>query len=266
MRPLQIGFIGVGQMGRPMVDRLIGAGWQTKVFVRRADQRAELEAAGIAVADSAVALAADVDLLILCLFSDGQVRESVIESGALAAMKPGSVVVCHTTGSPDQSPEMQASAPDGVTVLDVPISGTADHVRSGQLTLLVGGDAAALERVRAALASYADPILEVGGLGDGQRIKLINNLLFTVHLRVGIEAAALAESIGIPATEFSRIVSACSGDSFVVRMFRDVRPQAMGTSAKHFLAKDVEVVRAVADEQHIDLGLLGELAGWVFEG
>ncbi len=189
---VSVGFVGVGQMGRPMVDRLRDAGWPTEVYVRRTELRDELQADGVPVADSPVELASRCDLLIVCLFNDTQVRDVVLDGGMVAAMRPGSVLVSHVTGSPELARALQEAAPDGVGVLDVPISGTADHIRAGQLTLLVGGEARYLERVRGPLKSYGEPIIEVGALGDGQRMKLINNLLFTVQLRIALDAAALA--------------------------------------------------------------------------
>lgn len=260
---ISVGFVGAGQMGRPMVDRLITGGWPSEVFARRADHRAELKQAGIAVAASPAELAGRSDLVIVCLFSDAQVRELVLDGGVLAAMRPGSVLVSHVTGSPELPLALQAAAPAGVTVLDVPVSGTSDSIKVGQLTLLVGGDAEALERVRGPLSSYGSPILHVGGLGDGQRVKLVNNLLFTVHLRVALAAASLGESMGITPAELARVVSECSGDSFVVRLFRQVPPDAMAAGAKHYLVKDVSAIREVAESLDIDLGLLGELARWI---
>ena len=259
-----VGFVGVGHMGRPMVDRMMAAGVPIEVAVRRPDVAAELAADGVVIAASAHDLAARVDVVILCLFSDAQVREVMLGDDVISSMSPGSVLVSHVTGSPELSGELQSAAPDGVTVLDVPISGTDDHIRRGELTLMVGGDSEALDRVRPVLATYANPILEVGGLGDGQRVKLINNLLFTVNLRVALEAAKLGEAMGIPATELSRVVSECSGGSFAINLFQHVPPAAMATGARHYLVKDVGVIREVASAHGIDLGDLGELANWVF--
>jgi 3-hydroxyisobutyrate dehydrogenase-like beta-hydroxyacid dehydrogenase len=129
--------------------------------------------------------------------------------------------------------------------------------------LLVGGDAGALERVRAPLTSYGNPIIPVGGLGDGQRLKLINNLLFTVHLRVALAAAEIGESMGITPADLARVVAECSGDSFAVRLFAKAPPQTMAAGAKPYLVKDVAVVREVAASLGIDLGLLGDLAHWI---
>lgn len=268
-----VGFLGAGQMGRPMVDRLVAAGVPTEVYARRAEARAALIAAGIPVADSAADLASRADVLIVCFFSDAQVREVLlgdgvdggVDGGVIGHLRPGAVLVSHVTGSPALPVELQQAAPDGVAVLDAPISGTDDHIRAGQLTLMVGGDPDALERARPALATYGNPILTVGGLGDGQRIKLVNNLLFTAHLHTALAAAELGRSLGIEPGELARVVSECSGDSFVVRLLRQVQPAAMVAGAWPYLAKDVAVIREVAAADGIDLGTLGEIARWIDE-
>ena len=263
MPAINVGFLGVGQMGRPMVDRLSADGFPVQVFARRPEAQQELHHAGIALGASAADVGSQSDVLILCLFDDIQLTEVLLRDGVLAAMRPGSVLVSHVTGSPELSVELQAAAPAGVTLLDVPVSGTADHIRRGELTMLVGGKLEVLDQVRPVLASYGNPILHVGGLGDGQRMKLVNNLLFTANLRVALEGVALAKSLGISASDFSRAVSACSGDSFAVRLFTHAAPQAVANGAKHFLVKDVNVIREVAKAQGLSLGLLDDLAGWV---
>jgi len=262
---VRVGFVGAGQMGRPMVDRMVAAGVPVTVYARRSEHRAELDAAGVSTADSAVSLAAGADAVIVCLYADAQVRSLMFDDGLLGAMQAGSVLVSHVTGSPAVPRDLQASAPAGVTVLDVPISGTADHIRRGELTLMVGGDVAALERLRPVFDTYCDPILHVGGLGDGQRVKLLNNLVFTVNLQTALRAAALGESMGVPPAELARVLGECSGASFAIDLFRHGDPVALAAGARPYLVKDVSTIRDVAAEQGIDLGALGELAEWVFE-
>jgi len=267
---LQVGFIGAGQMGRPMVDRLVAAGQCVTVFARRAETRAELTAAGIAVTGQAAELAASVDVLIVCVFSDAQLRElllgGVVDGGVLGALQPGATLVSHVTGSPDLVAEFADRAPAGVHVVDAPMSGTADQIRSGRLTLLLGGDEADIERVRPVLAAYADPILHVGAIGDAQRVKLINNLLFTVNLRMAVEAARLAEAMSVTPSRLAATLATCSGNSFALALFQHLPPEAMIETARPFLAKDVAVVREVATSMGLDLGLLGELSEWVNDG
>jgi 3-hydroxyisobutyrate dehydrogenase-like beta-hydroxyacid dehydrogenase len=260
---LHVGFIGVGQMGRPMVDRLAVAGQRMTIFARRADARADLEAAGLTVSSDLVALSSSVDILILSLFSDAQVREVLLDGGTLAAMQAGSTLITHVTGSPDLVVELDARAPAGVRVIDGPMSGTADSIRNGRLTLLLGGDAEDIERVRPVLAAYADNILHVGVIGDAQRVKLINNLLFTVNLQMALAAAKLGEAMSISPSTLAKTLASCSGNSFALALFERMPPETMKASARPFLAKDVAVVHEVATSMGIDLGILGQLADWV---
>lgn len=260
---LRVGFIGAGQMGRPMVDRLVGAGVATTVYARRPEARSELDEAGITAVASATEAASIADVLILCTFNDTQVREVLYDDGALATMRPGSVLASHVTGSPHLARELLERAPEGVGVLDVPVSGGAVEIAAGVLTLLVGGDPDHLERARPALETYGNPIIHVGGLGDAQLVKLINNLLFTVHLGLAADAADLAEALGLDPASMASAISACSGDSGAIRLMQDMPVRATMGGARPYLVKDVSSVRAVASELGVDLGRLGELASWV---
>jgi 3-hydroxyisobutyrate dehydrogenase-like beta-hydroxyacid dehydrogenase len=110
------------------------------------------------------------------------------------------------------------------------------------------------------LATYSDPIVHVGGVGDGQRIKLLNNLLFTTHLRIALEAATLAETIGITPVQVARVLRTCSGNSYALALLEHLDAATISQSARPYLAKDVAVVREVAAGLGVDLGLLGSMA------
>ena len=149
-------------------------------------------------------------------------------------------------------------------MIDVPVSGTAVDIAAGQLTVLAGGAAADLEHARPVLAAYADPIIHVGPLGDAMRVKLVNNLLFTVNLRVAIEAAATANALGVAPSELARVLAHCSGDSYALRLLiRGATPEQLAVGTRPYLSKDVQVVRDVAASMDLELGLLGDLATWV---
>jgi 3-hydroxyisobutyrate dehydrogenase-like beta-hydroxyacid dehydrogenase len=261
----EVGFLGVGHMGRPMVARLAAEGWRPRVYVRRPELAAELAAEGLDMADTPTELAASVDLLIVCLFSDEQLRSLLLDDGTLSAMRPGSVVATHVTGSPDLVVELADSAPEGVSVLDMPISGGPAEIEAGRLTILAGGAEEVIERVRPAFATYADPIISVGGLGDAMRVKLVNNLLFTANLRMALDAAKLAASMGVNGSDLARVLKHCSGDSFALRTFEHREPDPTASGARPYLMKDVAVVREVAEAMGLDLGELGEVASWVYE-
>ena len=138
--PRLIGFLGAGQLGEPMVDRLLVDGHRVLVYARRAEIRSRLAAKGAAVADSVAELARNSDVLIGCLFSDSQLRDTGLGAdGFVANAKPGSVFVSHTTGTLATLDTLQRTSVNGLTILDGPVSGTVDDINAGTLTVLLGG-------------------------------------------------------------------------------------------------------------------------------
>jgi 3-hydroxyisobutyrate dehydrogenase-like beta-hydroxyacid dehydrogenase len=261
--PPVVGFVGVGQMGRPMVDRLLAAGLPLVFFARRPEVVTEVTAAGGRALGSPAEVAAAADVLVVCTFSDDQLRAVLFADGALAALRPGSVLVNHTTGSPALAREIAAAAPGGVAFLDSPVSGSAEDVAAGRLTVLVGGDAQVLERARPVLAAYAEAVVHLGDVGAGQLVKLLNNLVFTVHLGLAGRMEALAASVGVDRVALAQALQRSSGQSYALDLLASSPFAALAPAAGPFLRKDVAVVRSVAAELGVDLGVLGDLAAWV---
>jgi 3-hydroxyisobutyrate dehydrogenase-like beta-hydroxyacid dehydrogenase len=260
----RVGFVGAGQMGMPMVERLAAAGLDPLVHTRRQEVAGRLADGGIRSTGSLRALAEEADIVCVCTFDDRQLREVALGGeGLLEHLAPGSVLVSHTTGSPALISDLAGAAPRGVGVVDAPVSGTADQIRAGQLTVLAGADPGSLQQARPVLATYASTILHVGGVGDAQRIKLVNNLVFTAHLHIAALAAGLSVDLGVEPADLSRALVHCSGTSLPITMLQQVPVDALIQSARPFLAKDVAAVRAVAAGMGLDLGPLGDLAAWV---
>jgi len=255
---VRVGIIGVGQMGRPLVERLLGAGHPVAALVRRAELHAELAAAGVDMVDAIDALAHGRDLVILFVFTDEQVRTIALDDGLVDAMEPGSILVVHTTGSPRTVEAIAARAKArGVAVVDAPVSGGPGKIAMGTITLLVGGEAADVERCRPVFACYANPVLHVGALGMGQRVKLINNLMFGAHIQLAIEAARLGRTFGIDAGELARTLGHCSGDSAALALVAMLgSPEGLMAAAGRFVRKDVLVAAQLAEALGADLGLL----------
>jgi 3-hydroxyisobutyrate dehydrogenase-like beta-hydroxyacid dehydrogenase len=254
---VNIGMVGLGEMGMPMLERLRAAGHDVSFRARRPEVIRHAESLG---ARSAAGFA-DRDAVIVCVYSDDQVRE--VGPGLVASMRPGAVLVNHTTGSPATVALLaEAAAPRGVRVLDAALSGGPADIRAGGLTLLIGGDEAVLAGVRPALASYADPILHVGGLGDGQRVKLVNNALFAAQVALVAEAERVANGLGVDPVRALEAIQHCSADSRVLRTVL-----ALGSSARmrelagRFISKDTAVVEQAARELGVELGRLGPMAG-----
>jgi 3-hydroxyisobutyrate dehydrogenase-like beta-hydroxyacid dehydrogenase len=165
-----------------MVARLVAAGHDVSVFGRSDEKRSTIAGLGAEAVDKIAAVGAAADVVI-CVFTDEQMREICLTDDLIVAMPSGSALVLHTTGSPQtvQTIAERAAAHD-VDVVDAPVSGGPHNAAAGELTLFVGGTDHTVTRVRPVLSCYGDPILHVGPLGAGQKVKLVNNALFAAHL------------------------------------------------------------------------------------
>ncbi len=256
---ISVGFIGAGQMGMPMVRRLHAADVALTVYARRPEVADELRALGVSVSDDLCELASTVDVVEVCLFSDEQLREVLLGGGVAPAMRPGSILMSHVTGSPTLCTELQRAVAPGVIVLDAPISGTAAQIDRGDLTVLLGGDAGAVDRVTPILEAFSSHIIHAGDLGDAQRVKLVNNLLFAVNMRIAGEAIRVGEQLGIDQSRLVRAISQCSGRTWALGLMEEHPFAAFEQSARRYLDKDVAAIEDVAAELGLDLGLIGAL-------
>jgi 3-hydroxyisobutyrate dehydrogenase-like beta-hydroxyacid dehydrogenase len=257
---LKIGFIGAGRMGRPMVDRLRAAGHDVTVLVRRPQTRAAAEADGLTWADSIAATVLDADAVIVVVLTDDQVRSVCLgPDGAIAAMKPGATLVQHTTSDPATAQLLvEAGTARGVGVLDAALSGGPHDVAAGRLTLWVGGEQRLLDDVRPLLETYASPVTLVGRIGDGQRVKLVNNALFVAQVGLAIDAVRLANSLGVDEAAILAALQHGSGASRALGVVAGGGSvDAVAGRLGALMSKDVAVVREVARSAGADLGIIG---------
>lgn len=253
---VRVGIVGTGEMGRPVVDRLVAGGYRVSAFVRRPEVRDQLSAIGVDVASSVAALGAVCDIVLLYVYADEQVRSVALDDGLIDAMRPRSLVVIHTTGSPRTAQDIAAYAAERkVGVIDAPGSGGPAQVAAGTLNLFVGGDVAHLERCRPVFAAYADRVTHFGDLGSGQTVKLLNNLLFGAHLELAVEAARIASDVGVDPAELARVLHTCSGQSFSLDLVATMgSAENLVGSAGPYIHKDVVVARQVAADIGASLG------------
>ena len=258
---MKIGLIGAGRMGRPIVDRLVSGGYDPTVLTRRPEARAAAEASGLSCADTIKETVQDAQVVFTVVFDEEQLRAAVLGTdGAIATMAAGSVLVQHTTCDPATVTMLaEAGAQRGISVLDAAVSGSPRDIAEGQLTLWVGGDESSLENVRPALSTYASPVMFVGALGNGQRIKLINNALFVAQVGLAVDAVRLAGSIGISEQQILAAVQQGSGGSRALSSLAWIGVSAVGNRLAEFMLKDISAARAVADRSHADLGLIGDV-------
>jgi 3-hydroxyisobutyrate dehydrogenase-like beta-hydroxyacid dehydrogenase len=256
-----IAVIGAGRMGRPMVDRLVAAGYAPVIHARRPETQAAAEAAGLRWAGSVTETVRDADLVLTVVFDEAQLRAVTLgHDGALAAMKPGSILIQHTTCDPAVVTEIEHAATSyGVEVLDAAVSGTPRDIAAGQLTVWAGGPQATLDSARAALGSYASPVLPVGPVGHGQRVKLVNNALFVAQVGLAVEAVRVAAGVGLREADVLAALQHGSGASRALSAVAWIGAGNVGPRLSEFMIKDVDAVRAIAERAQVDLGLLGDV-------
>lgn len=258
---MRIGFIGAGRMGAPMVSRLVGAGHHVRVLGRTDEKRLAVAQLGAVPVATTAEVTYAAEAVLVCVFTDEQVRQLCLDDDLIAGMPRGSALVLHTTGSPRTAEALAARAEAaGVAVIDAPVSGGPHDIAAGKVTLFVGGTPEAVGRVRPALAAYGDPILHVGPTGTGQRVKLINNTMFAGQIGLVAEAIKLGKSLGVPEQILLDALPHGSGTS---RALAGVvaRGSVAGfiDTAGAFVGKDVEVVRKVVAELGGELGVLDDV-------
>ncbi len=213
-----VGFVGLGNIGRPMALKLVRDGWSVTVLDRAADKARDLQEHGARVAADPSGLAG-CDVLLLAVPDDAAV-ESVLTGpdGWLAHDRPGRTVVVHSTVMPETASRLaQVAADRGVGLLDAPVSGGADRAERGDLTIMVGGDGEVLDGVRALLDAEGSQVLLVGPAGAGAATKLANQLMMLSALGGVHEALDLAGAYGVADETVFQAVATSTGDSWVAR-------------------------------------------------
>jgi len=244
----RVGFIGLGNMGGPMCQRLVGAGYEVVAFDIDPTALATATAAGAAPAESAHACAGWADLLLTSLPRPDHVEQVMRDGGALAAMRPGSMWVDLTTNRKELVTELAAEAPADVRVVDSPVTGAVDGARNGRLTLFIGGDDADVARVRPVL-EHLGLVIHCGPLGTGNVVKLVTNQLWFVAAAAIGEGFAVGIANGVELGTLWGAITASVGDSFVARH------DAPSIFAGHYdpsfsldlCLKDLTLIAALAD-------------------
>lgn len=245
-------------MGLPMVERLVADGHDVHVLARHAEARSNVEKIGATAVSGVSAIGDGADLVVLCVFTDQQVRQVCLDDGVVARMPQGSTLVVHTTISPRSIETLAAAAEQhGVAVVDAAVSGGPHDIAAGALTLFVGGPDDAVAAVTPVLKSYGDPVLHVGTSGNGQKVKLVNNALFAAEIGLLAEAAELGRQLGVDeASLFSALPHGSSSCKVMGNIAMRGSVSGFRSAVSEFLAKDVEVVRATVTELGGDLGVL----------
>ena len=217
----RIGFIGVGVMGEPMCRNLVRKhdGSVTAYDLDPAPLQ-RLAADGASVAPSVVALAEVADLVFLSLPSGREVRSVCLgEGGLIEHVNTGRTVVDTSTAPPALAREIEgAFAARGIAFADAPVARTRQAAIEGTLSIMVGGDAALVKRLRPLLDHIAQDVTHCGPVGSGQAVKILNNTILFQNVRALAEGLAIARGQGIAPKTFLEAVGRSSGDSCALRI------------------------------------------------
>jgi 3-hydroxyisobutyrate dehydrogenase len=186
-----VALLGLGTMGAGMAANLLKAGFSLSVYNRTAAKAQALTSAGAQFAATPAEAANDASVIISMLSDDAASREVWLGSdGALDAVRKGAILIESSTVSPTWIAELaEAASQRGIALLDAPVTGSRTQAEAGQLSFLVGGSGAALERVSPVLKAMSKEIVHLGSVGSGAKMKLINNFL------CGVQVASLAEGL-----------------------------------------------------------------------
>jgi 2-hydroxymethylglutarate dehydrogenase len=226
---VDIGFIGIGQMGRHMARHILEAGFNLTVYDLRKEAAKPLLEKGARWADSPADVARASQVVITSLPEPGDIEQVVFgPDGLKSGWKKGDIYIDMSTNSPAVIKHIADEARKmGVSVLDAPVSGGTRGAEMATLTIMVGGEPAVLEKARKILASMGARIDLVGAVGCGNVAKLINNMIALTCSSVAAEGFVLGTKAGIDPQVLWDIVTSSTGDSWVVRQF----PQSVFTGA-----------------------------------
>jgi len=261
---MRVGFVGLGVQGGPIADQIISGGHSLTVWARRRDVSDAYFERGAAVAEDLRALGAASDIVGVCVVDDQDVE--AVGAGLLDGLAPGSVIVVHSTVAATTVKRLAAAATThGVDVLDAPVIGGAVAARNRTLAVAVGGDDQVFAKCTSVLASYGDPIVHVGVVGDGQVMKLLFNLLFVVNIEVMDRFADIAAELGLDRSQSATLFDYLRTNTFAARFVQRAIPSHMLEHAVKILQKDYALARTLLDDSGTDPAPLDSLGAAALE-
>ncbi len=233
MNKARIGYIGLGLMGHGAAKNIVEKGYPLAVMGHRTRPPVEdLIKRGAKELRSGADIAHCSDILFLCLPSSVEVEATVFGTGGvLEGAHSGLIVVDSTTADPNSTRKIAAELKKkDAAMLDAPLGRTPKEAEEGKLSTYVGGDPAVVKQVRPVMECYADTIVEVGPLGTGHTLKLLNNFISIGTCAIISEAVATAAKLGVDMRKFYEVISAGGANS---RMFQMVMPWVLEGDDSH---------------------------------
>lgn len=247
----RIGFIGLGNMGKPMAERLIGAGFS---LVLADLDRSRIESfAGRAAAPGSLAELGRASDLVITILPDGAAVRQVLcgpDDSVLSGLAAGSVVIDMSSSSPVGTRALGETLDTrGIALIDAPVSGGVKRAEDGSLAIMVGGDAAVIEHCRPVLAAMGTQIFLAGALGCGHAMKALNNYVSAAGLVAASEAVAIGRRFGLDPATMVDILNASTGrnNSTEHKLKQHVLSQGYGSGfGLSLMAKDLRTALDLA--------------------
>jgi len=254
---MKLGFIGLGAMGRPMVRRLVEAGHQLSVWARRPEALAGIP--DVEFCASPAELAASCPLTLSIVTRDTDVESVLLGRNALCeGLSSHSLHIDMSTIAPDSARRFATAVEArGARFLDAPVSGGPVGAEAGTLAIMVGGDAADIDRARPVLAILGQRIVHVGPVGAGQVAKACNQMVMVASIEAVAEALALADRAGLDLAKVRQAIMGGAGGSRVLEVFgqRMVENRYDNGVESRLHHKDFAIVLAAAHRMNLGLPL-----------
>ncbi|HEX6142806.1 MAG TPA: NAD(P)-dependent oxidoreductase [Geminicoccaceae bacterium] len=250
-----IGFIGLGNMGRPMAAHLVRHGYRVRGYDRRDEVLAEAAAAaGLEAARTPADAARGADLLILMLPDGRVVRDVLVDDpeGALRGIADGALVIDMSSSDPKVYDELApAVAAEGAGLIDAPVSGGVKGAEAASLTTMAGGPADLVDRALPVLQAMSARVFRTGALGSGQAMKALNNLCSAGALMLTIEALLIGQRFGLDATLMTEVLNASTGrnNSTDKKILPFILSRRFDSGFAHkLMTKDVQTALSIAQQ------------------
>lgn len=248
----RIGFIGLGSMGKPMAINILKAGFPLTVYDIRQEPLVEMEKLGANIARSVKELGEASDTVVVMVLSYPQIKQVLAPpDGLLGGMRQGTTLIVTSTISPLEIMEVEKMAKQhGVAVVDSAVSGGHERAVEGTLVLMVGAEKKVFKENEPLLKAMGKHVYYTGGVGKGQTVKMINQILVGAYQVAAAEALVMAKKLGMDLKVLHEIISNSLGDSAVWRMFgprmiaRDFEPKG----AINTMSKDMRSIMQTAIE------------------
>ncbi len=248
----RVGMIGLGKMGHPMARHLRKADFEVTGFDVDVAACERTAALGVAIVDSPRAVAEQSDFVIVVVGFDGEVEKAILgPAGIIEAARPGLIVGVASTIAPRTMARLGARLDgSGIVLIDMPLTRGEPAAEAGTMLVMAGGDEAAFEACKPAIATFADAVFHVGALGAGQVGKMVNNLILWSCISANHEGFKLAKELGADPERLRTALLESSAGNWAMKTRPEQAPMP-------WAEKDMRIVLTEADALRLPLPLCG---------